>query len=90
MDFPFYKEPVKTQIEGVYLRPEYKAPVGMDDEPLALDILEKGFCDAEGKALSIPEELGAAQAIQVIFAYRRSLVEVGKLGVASMAKSLST
>lgn len=83
MKFPLRTELIATNVEGVYLRPEYapkESRLPRTDRALALDILENGFCDKEGKKLDFPKTLGIAQARLVIASFQGALDDLGKSG----------
>ena len=84
MKFQRLTQPIATEYEDIFLRPQYAVPDELaKDIDIAIDIWTNGFCDEHGGDLNIeglPEGMGAAEAMQVVNLYRETLQNMGKSG----------
>ena len=82
MEFPIRKELIQTDLEGIYLRPDYEPDrkARVSDVNLAKDLLKRGFCDVEGKMCDHPKHIGVPQARDIIASYTGALDNMGKRG----------
>lgn len=67
-------------MEGVYIRPDYEPIAKGSQIDLAKDMLENGFCNADGKMLEHPEHIGIVQAKEIIESFYGACDDLGKRG----------
>ena len=90
MKFPITTALIPTEVEGVFVRPDYEVPIfppGTNDVDIARIFLREGLCDKDGKALEEPKRLGTAQAREIAGCFFNALPDMGKLGSAPTESS---